>query len=203
MKRRAVHLDGVRVDHSGRGVENVFEVELFLGLPVHHGVREPAAGLEEVDDIGDPGALFVEFGREPELAGHVPGEVHLAGRLGEQVVRNAGLVRAGAAEERPGIDDQLPATARPQVGRSEPAGCTATDENGVVLPVVLLRCRDIPERLGVLGGVRDDVVDQQRPLADGERIAWRAAVPAHRFTEGVDPSAQCSETIRGVAYIDH
>ena len=63
-------------------------------------------GLEQVDDLLDAGPLLVER-RVPQAPGHVPGQVHLPGRLGEQVMRHAGLVRAGAAQEGPRVDGEL------------------------------------------------------------------------------------------------
>ena len=128
------------------------------------------AGLEQLDDLLDAGLLLVER-RIPQPPLHVPGQVELAGALGEQVMRDAGLVRAGAAEERPGVDGELAAAPRAQVRRAEPAARAAADEDGVVLPVILVRRGDVPQSLGVVPRVRDDVVDQQRPLAHGQRSA--------------------------------
>ena len=90
---------------------------------------------------------------------------------------------------RQAVSKHLTVLTRVGLVRSEPAGRAAPDEDGVVFPVVLLRCGDIPQRLGVLGGARNDVVDQQGPLADGQRFAGRTAIPTHRVAEGVDPRA--------------
>ena len=198
----ALDLDGVLVDDRGGRVDDVLHVQLFLGLPVHDGVRVGTARLEQVDDLQDAGLLLVER-REPQLALHVPGQVELAGAFGEQVMRDAGLVRAGAAQEGPGVDGELAAAAGPEEGRAEPAAGAAADEDGVVLAAVLIRPGHVPQALGVVAGVGDDVVDQQGPLAHGQRGAVRAAVTGGQFAERVDPGPERGEVIRRVAYVDH
>jgi len=104
----ALHLDGVLVDDRGRGVDDVLHVELFFRLPVHDRVRVRPARLEQLDDFPDAGPLFVERGiPQPPL--HVPGQVEFAGAFGEQVMRDARLVRARPAEKGPRVDGQLAA----------------------------------------------------------------------------------------------
>ena len=88
----------------------------------------------------------VELGEE-QLVGEPPHPVELLGGLGEQVVRHAGLVRARAAEERPGVDDQRPAAHRLHVRRAEPAAGAAADEDRVVLAVAVV-LREVEDRLG-------------------------------------------------------
>ncbi len=78
----------------------------------------------------------VELGEE-QLVGEPAHPVQLLGRLGEQVVRHAGLVRAGATEERPAVDDQRAAAHGPHVGRAEPAAGPAADEDRVVARVLV------------------------------------------------------------------
>ena len=159
-------------------------------------------GLEQVDDLLDAGPLLVER-RVPQASLHVPGQVHLPGRLGEQVVRHAGLMRAGAAQERPCVDGELAAAAGLQEGRAEPAGRPAAHEDRVVLAVVLVRAGHVPQALGVVRRVVHDVVDEQRPLAHGQGGAVRAAVTLAELPERGDPRPQRPESVGRVAYVDH
>ncbi len=150
----------------------------------------------------DAGPLLVER-RVPQPPLHVPGQVELAGALGEQVMRDAGLMRAGPAEERPGVDGELAPAAGAQVRRAEPAARAAADEDGVVLPVVLLWRGDVPQAFGVLLRVRDDVVDQQGPLAHGKRSTGRSPVPAGQRAQGADAGTKRREPVIRISYIDH
>jgi len=104
--------------------------------------------------------------REEHLVGEPPHPVQLLGRLGEQVVRHAGLVRAGAAEERPRVNDQRPAAHRPQVRRAEPAAGTTADEHRVVARVGAGVMVEVEHRLGP--GVGQAPLDQLVPLGEVE-----------------------------------
>ena len=165
-------------------------------------MRVAPPGLEQVDDLPDAGLLLIER-RVPQPALHVPGQVELAGALGEQVMRDAGLVRAGPAEERPGVDGELAAAPGAQERRAEPARRAAADEDRVVLAVVLVRRGHVPQALGVVLRVRDDVVDQRGPLTHGQRGAVRATVALRHRPHGTDPGSQGPEPVARVPYIDH
>ena len=64
-------------------------------------------------------------------------------------MRDAGIVRAGAAEKRPAIDDELTAAHCAQIGRSEASGSAAADKDGVEFPLVVRI--DIEDRLRTAG----------------------------------------------------
>ena len=157
----ARRLHGVLVDDRGPRVEDVLDVELLLGLPVHERVCAAPPGQEQPHHLQDARAGGVEL-REEQLVGEPPHAVELLGRLGEQVVRHAGLVRARAAEERPRVDDQRPSTHRPHVGRAEPTAGAAAHEDGVVDRIGVVR--HVEDRLRVRIG--EAALDQRDPLGE-------------------------------------
>ena len=92
-KSSARHLDRVTVDDPAVGVQHVFEIELFLALVIHDGVRPDPSTPEEIDHVLDRRHHAVQV-LEPELAGEGALQHQLGGAFGKDVVRHAGVVRA-------------------------------------------------------------------------------------------------------------
>ena len=113
-------LDRMRIDDAGRSIEDKLDVELLLALIIHDGVGTGAAAPEQVDDLLHRDHDAVHVG-EPVFAAEGAGEHQLGGAFGEHVVRDAGIMRAGAAQERPAVDDELAPTHGAQIGRAEAA----------------------------------------------------------------------------------
>ena len=113
---------------AGR-IEDVLDVELGLGLPVHEGVGAARPARNSSTRSED---ARLKSAAEPQPPGQPLLPVQQRGGFGEEVVGNARLVRAAAAEERPPIDQRARPPMRLQVRRPEPPGGAPADEHGVV-----------------------------------------------------------------------
>ena len=160
-------LDGVVVDQAPLGVEDVLEVELLLALEVHDGVGAEAAAPKDVDDRLHRLDGLVHR-REPELPREGARQHQLGRALREEVVRDAGVVRA-ASRRGTATSSMMswPAAHGSEVGRAEAPGRAAAEVDGVVLAVVALV--DVEDDAAV-GGVLEHRVDLVAPLIDGERL---------------------------------
>ena len=107
-----------------RAFSDVLDAELLRALPVHVRVRAAALGAEQLDQLQDGGGLRVELA-VPEPARERLGLIQFLGGLGEQVMRDARLVRARAAEERPALQHERPPAETAQHGGPEPPGAAA------------------------------------------------------------------------------
>ncbi len=125
-------LDGMRVDDLALGVKYVFEIELLLALVVHDRVRTGTPLPEQVDDVLDRGDDAVHL-RKPERPAEGALKHQFSGAIGKQMMGYAGVVRTGAAEERPRLDDQLASAHRAQVRGAKTAAGSATEIDRVVL----------------------------------------------------------------------
>ncbi len=79
------------------------------------------------------------------------------------MVRDAGVVRTAAAQERPAVDDQLASAHGAQIGRAEAAGRAAADEDRVEFAAVV--GIDVEDSLGS-AGLRQPLLDRYTPLFD-------------------------------------